>query len=158
MARYELRCVVIRDGDTFVGHYRQISYVPGWRNTLETYPSIAIRLLGVSCPEKREPGGPEASAYAAAWFQEHLHQHPAEHHGLWLDEAGYDNFGRILGIVTCQLEDGCLNRDLLSVGHAVPYRAGVAAARHHEALRTMAGSGPAIIPARILLREINREP
>jgi endonuclease YncB( thermonuclease family) len=147
MARYSARCVGTKDGDTFVAHYVSVSYVPGFRITAETVPPIAVRLLGVQCPEKNKPGGTEATAYSVGWFRRHLHDSAAEEHNLWLDEAGYDHFGRLLAVVSCRLEGECLNVTLLDSGHATVYRAGPDLDAHLNGLRGVSVAG---MPGRLL--------
>lgn len=154
MARFEARCVGIRDGDTVVCHYQEVTAVPGFRITTETVPAIAVRLLGVQCPEKRDPGGREATAYTVAWFQRHLHLiATSEEHNLWLDEAGYDHFGRLLGVLSCKRDGECLNTELLSNGHATVYRAGPDQAAHAAGVRALAVAGmPGMVLARMTVQ------
>jgi endonuclease YncB( thermonuclease family) len=142
VARYEARCIGIRDGDTFVAHYRNISRVPGFKSTLETDPSIAVRLLGIQCPEKKDPGGPEATAFAVEWFRRHMHGADGlGDQNLWLDEAGYDHFTRLLGMVTCREDGSCLNAELLNAGHATVYRGTLDAAAHRAGLAALSRQG-----------------
>jgi endonuclease YncB( thermonuclease family) len=142
MGRYLARAVAVKDGDTFVAHYVMVSDIPGFRITAETRPSIAVRLLGVACPEKRDPGGKEATAFSVAWFQRHIH-HAAtsEDHTFYLDETGYDHFGRLLAIVSCQVDGECLNTELLRNGHATVYRAGPDLDAHTNGVRRLNVAG-----------------
>jgi endonuclease YncB( thermonuclease family) len=152
VGRYEARCVGVKDGDTFVCHYQEVSRVPGFRITTETDPSVAVRLLGVSCPEKRAVGGSAATSFAVQWFQRHFHDpSSSESHGLWIDTAGYDHFGRLLAIVSC-MEDGAnLNAELLQSGNATVYRAGPDLEAHVVGLRKLALGGPGADLARMVV-------
>lgn len=140
MARYEGKCVVIRDGDTFMGYYAVSVVVPGFRITTESIPAIPIRLLGVQCPEKRQPGGKEASEFALRWFR--YHDHDAPDSSLYFDEVGYDNFGRLLAMVTCRTDGENLSAQLLVTGNATPYRSGRSAVKHANGLMHLAMMRP----------------
>lgn len=152
MGRYEARCVGVKDGDTFVCHYQEVSRVPGFRITTETDPTVSVRLLGIQCPEKKDPGGKEATAFAVAWFQGHFHDpDSSESHGLWIDEVGYDHFGRLLAIVSCMADGSNLNTELLRNGHATVYRAGPDLEAHVLGLRKLALGGPGADLARMVV-------
>jgi endonuclease YncB( thermonuclease family) len=125
--------VAITDGDTFVGVLRVETHatadVPGWRVTTTTVaekePAYKVRLLGINCPEKRDPGGKEATAYTVAWLQNHAHADVYGSMGapLRFDGDAEDNFGRLLAVVSCAFDGAVLNTDLLNAGHAAVYRA-----------------------------------
>lgn len=53
------RLVRVKDGDTFVALLDQ-----GFRDTKE----VDVRLYGVYCPERGEPGFEECKAFTQAWF------------------------------------------------------------------------------------------
>ena len=95
------------DGDTFVVDAR-IWHGLTARET--------IRLLGVNTPERKgesKPAGDAARAYTSAWLS------GAE---VQIKVCGRDAFGRALATVIRARDGANLADDLLSSGHAVPYK------------------------------------
>jgi endonuclease YncB( thermonuclease family) len=129
------------DGDTFHVHYEVQTRL--LKSTSVLKEDQRVRLLGIDCPEKRAPGGPEATAYTLAWLHTHLHLRELGPEGLplLLEGDAWDSFGRVLAVVSCHLDGAVLNLDLLNSGHAAPYRA----LPHADALVQLdrAGSYPA---------------
>jgi endonuclease YncB( thermonuclease family) len=103
------------DGDTLV-----VRVDLGFSMTVE----MKLRLSKVNCPETSTQAGRDARIYTINWWTEHQ-----SHGTLVADVAyfnirydGWDNYGgRFDGELTC-MEGHSLNDDLLSSGHAVPYR------------------------------------
>lgn len=139
----EGRCVLITDGDTFRGETRSAGRLLDTASVLTR--AVRVRLLGVACPEKREPGGPEATAFSTAWFQEHAHPElglpGAPVYPLRFDGETFDSFGRLLAIVTCTEDGSVLNTLLLTSGNATVYRRGLHAVAHADALLRLEANG-----------------
>lgn len=103
---FEYACKFVRciDGDTVV-----LDIDLGLRTTRREI----VRLLGINCPEPRQPGGSEAAMFVVDWFavqdpsalRIHTHKDRQEKYGRWL--------GVIRGRQTC------LNDALIEAGHAV---------------------------------------
>lgn len=80
-----------------------------------------LRLLGVNCPEVRgvtKAAGDAATAFVRQWMMQSAT--PDEWH-LRVQTAKSDVFGRFLASVWRTTDGACLNDDLLSSGHAVPF-------------------------------------
>jgi endonuclease YncB( thermonuclease family) len=137
------RCIIIVDGDTFRGETFSASRLLDTASVLTR--AVRVRLLGVACPEKREPGGPEATAFATAWFQEHAHPElelpGTPGYPLRFDGETFDSFGRLLAIVTCTHDGSVLNTLLLTSGNATVYRRGLHAVAHADALLRLEAGG-----------------
>lgn len=137
MSGYPGRALAVIDGDTF--HATLSARVRFLETVLRADQSLRVRLLGVDCPEKRDPGGAEATAYTRQWLQAHAHPEVvgAEGAPLWFDGETRDSFGRLLAVVSCGQDGRVLNHDLLTDAHATPYRA----LAHVAALQTLEGEG-----------------
>lgn len=137
------RCLLVTDGDTFRGETFSASRLLDTASVLTR--AVRVRLLGVACPEKREPGGPEATAFTTAWFQEHAHPETglpgAPVYPLCFDGETFDSFGRLLAVVTCTHDGSVLNTLLLTSQNAVPYRRGVHAVAHLDSLLKLEAAG-----------------
>ena len=93
----DLRYLHRKDGDSFavVWHGRETD----------------IRLIGINCPEKGEPGAEQARAFTHHWMQ-------AGPVGLEYDQERFDRFGRVLAYVW---RDGeMLNLELVRAGLCPP--------------------------------------
>lgn len=131
------RCVAVIDGDTFHAHLEtQVQFL---QTTVRASELARVRLLGVDCPEKRDPAGPAATAYTLKWITLHAHLDSLGTQDTPLRFAGAerDNFGRLLSVVTCGLDAASLNADLLLTGNAAPYRT----LRHVDALLDLERAG-----------------
>lgn len=72
---------------------------------------LRFRLRGADCPEPRSPGGPAATAFAAAWF--------AERQGrLYARTYKTDSFGRWLADLYTSTTEDDLAGALREAGHA----------------------------------------
>ena len=123
MTGYPGRAIAVIDGDTFHCHYEVEARL--LKATAVLRETQRVRLLGIDCPEKRRPGGAEATAFTLRWLQDHAHATPGGPEGLCLrlDGDTWDSFGRVLAVVWCAVDGACLNLDLLAAGHATAYRA-----------------------------------
>jgi endonuclease YncB( thermonuclease family) len=117
------RCIALIDGDTFHAYLEE--EMRFLQTTVRAAELARVRLLGIDCPEKRDPGGPAATAYARKWVSLHAHLDRFGPQEVTLRFAGdqRDNFGRLLAVVSCGLDGMVLNQELLTSGNAVPYRA-----------------------------------
>lgn len=82
-----------------------------------------LRLLGVNTPERKGPtrlDGDAARDYVTLWVE--LASDPGEPWPLLVQTEQSDAFGRYLGTVWSRADGRCLNDDLLSTGHAVPFK------------------------------------
>lgn len=142
----------VRDGDTFTASMTEtvFSFLIGFKGGTESKTSRGegVRFLGAWCPEKSDPGGPEATAYTDVWLTKH--DHPKQH--AWskslvancsTDDLR-DNFGRFLALVRCTTCGAVLNEDLVTSGHATRERLIAARAedpmdfaRHERALNAL---------------------
>ena len=108
---YRARAERVIDGDTL-----QIVIDAG----LNCYRTERIRLLGVNAPEVKGPTRPAGLA-AAAFVTDWLARVPFdEDWPLIVQTAKGDAFGRWLARVW-RPDGRCLNDDLLTAGHAVPF-------------------------------------
>jgi endonuclease YncB( thermonuclease family) len=117
------RCIAVIDGDTFHAYLEaELRFL---QTTVRASELATVRLLGIDCPEKRDPGGPAATAYTLKWVSLHAHLDRLSTQDTPLRFAGTqrDNFGRLLSVVTCGVDGASLNADLLLTANAVPYRA-----------------------------------
>jgi micrococcal nuclease len=116
--RYAAQTLRVIDGDTIV-----VRVDLGFRAHIDT----PLRLLGVNAPEHGTPAGDAATAYTTGWLNAAFvtaKRGPA----LVIDSAkpgeySGDKYGRWLATVWDQ-HGACLNEDLVSAGHAVPYHPG----------------------------------
>lgn len=97
----------LRDGDTFLADLDL-----GWNNWMKAPAKGTgygvIRVLGLYCPEMREPGGPEALAFALMLIP------PGT--VVTLESTALDSFGRSLAKVT--LPDGTdFATTMIAAGH-----------------------------------------
>jgi endonuclease YncB( thermonuclease family) len=117
------RCIALVDADTLQGYLE--ASLPFLGTTLRASQSPRVRLLGVNAPERRTPGGPAATAFTLNWVRLHAHLDALGSQDTPLRFAGdrRDAFGRLLAVVTCGYCGANLCLDLLSAGHAAPYRA-----------------------------------
>lgn len=131
------RAVAVVDGDTL--HAYLETSMRFLQTTVLASELARVRLLGIDCPEKRAPGGPEATAYTLRWVQLHAHLDRLGTQDTPLRFAGdaRDSFGRLLSVVSCGLDGATLNHDLLLTGNAVAYRA----LAHVDALVTLDRAG-----------------
>lgn len=111
MRRYPAKLVKVVDGDTVdlvvdVGFYLWIT--------------VRVRLLGIDTPERGKPGAVEATAFVEAWMAD-VAGGGAKWPLIVSTEKG-DSFGRWLARVYSYDELRLLNDDLVTMGHAVPYR------------------------------------
>jgi len=82
---------------------------------------IALRLLGIDCPELAQPGGREAQAFAAAWFA----AAPPASWPFRVQSVRWDKFGgRYLGYVWRRADGASLVDDMLAAKHGVAYNGG----------------------------------
>jgi endonuclease YncB( thermonuclease family) len=104
---YEYRATIIRvvDGDT-------VHALVDLGCDVEI--ALTIRLAGIDCPELGTPEGAAAKEYAEEWFA-------AAGPSLVLNTVKdkREKYGRYLGYF--RDATGCLNAELLTSGHAVPY-------------------------------------
>lgn len=80
-----------------------------------------FRLLDVNCPEMKAPtheAGLEAKSYTSKWLSV---IEPGNEWPLIVQSVKADSFGRFLATVWRTVDGACLNEDLISSGHAVPY-------------------------------------
>ena len=113
---YRSSLVRVVDGDTIVLNISLGCHV---------YRTTTVRLLGVNTPEKigaTAAAGRLAAHWAASWLTD-------SPQGEWplvaetvLDRS--DKYGRLLCTIWRVSDGACLNQDLLSSGHAVPYEGG----------------------------------
>lgn len=84
--------------------------------------SYSLRLLGINCPEVHgatKDAGLAAAAYTQAWLDA-----AAVGGAAWpllVMTHKSDDFGRYLARVWRLVDNACLNDDLLTSGHAVPF-------------------------------------
>lgn len=82
---------------------------------------FTFRLLGVNSPELRDPGGPEARDFAAAWFA-------GGGPGKWpfvVSSVRFDKYGgRFDGFIWRARDQHSLTDDLIAAGHGQPYDGG----------------------------------
>ncbi len=89
---------------------------------LRIYRDEAIRLLGVDAPEVRgetRAAGLAAADFVRVWMAQSSAVLDDWH--LLIATTKADSFGRFLGTTWRKSDGRCLNADLLSSGHAVPY-------------------------------------
>lgn len=83
-----------------------------------------VRLLGVDCPERGQPGWHEATAYVADWLVGAGGRSlGTDAWTLVVETEQSDAFGRYLALVWRVSDGRCLTDDLLDAGLAAPYRA-----------------------------------
>lgn len=109
MFEYTAEPVKIVDGDTL-----WLLADLGFR----CFARVDVRLAGLNCPEHGTAEGDAATAFTRDWFT----QHPGPY-VLATAKDKQEKYGRWLGRVTAA-DGACLNVDLLSSGHAVPYDGG----------------------------------
>lgn len=83
-----------------------------------------VRLLSVDAPEVRGPSrlaGIAAKKFVSEWMINGNAFNEYEWNLLVRTEKDPDNFSRYLAQVWRRFDGACLNEDLLSTGHAVPY-------------------------------------
>jgi endonuclease YncB( thermonuclease family) len=145
MPEYEAKLIRVLDGDT---QSYKVSMTVRFLDQLHTHvhPDQHVRLLGAWCPEKNQPGGSAATAFAHDWLV--LHDH-ATGEGLVIESANTYTLGRLLGIVRCAKDRACLNEELVASGHATASKEKA----HLEALRLLMRETGAASPAgRLLLK------
>lgn len=107
-----VRVVKVVDGDTVdLELSRQLDL--GFHVHVAASTVQRVRLLGVDTPERGQPGWREAGEYVRQWLED------AEQDDLTCATRKGDSFGRYLATITAGL--ACLNDDLISAGHAIPY-------------------------------------
>ena len=109
---YRARAVKVVDGDTV-----DLELDLGRR----TYAVERVRLLGVNTPERRgatRAAGDAAKAFVEAWLRQGV---ALEAWPLVIQTEKDDAFGRYLGMIWRRSDGRCLNDELLSAGHAVPF-------------------------------------
>jgi endonuclease YncB( thermonuclease family) len=120
-----------RYADNYQRRFRLMRVIDGDSCVAETdlafgiYSHHELRYLGLNCPEAHTPGGPEATAFAVAWYAEHAihlaaNQDPSWPFFLRSVKRDVEKFGRYLCLVTCG-QNHSLNDELIASGNAVPY-------------------------------------
>jgi endonuclease YncB( thermonuclease family) len=91
------------DGDTlemgYIDKDGESAYLPGKK----------VRLLGIDCPKRGEPGGAEATAYVQQWIRTGEVMAIASAQGEWpfrLTVTGLDQHGRLLAELDCPFLGG----------------------------------------------------
>jgi endonuclease YncB( thermonuclease family) len=115
------------DGDTITAESVDLGY---FRYARDPNDPIKYRLRRVNSPESNRPAsrdaGKAAAAFTVAWVAEHLTH--GDGRSLISDTTPppgkpiTDSFGRYLAEIYCAVGHN-LSDDLLSSGHAVPYKA-----------------------------------